>query len=447
MAEHKEGTIQTPPEWGIEPVPKNHRRLGKLDYFVLWSSLGNGLLVFWAGSLLVPQLDVFTALMIIVAGSLIGSLPLALAGIIGSDNAVPTMVMLRPAFGIRGSFLPSLLNVFQLIGWTTFELVVMSLAADQVSTKILGYSIFYVWVIFFSAILVLTGIGGPLTFVKQWLEKFEIWVLYGSVIWITYVLATSGQIHGVLSAPGKGGLPLLLAMDIVIAMPVSWMPLVSDYSRFAKSSSAGFWGTYIGYVIANVIGYGVGALLVLLTNTADVVAAILLVQFGAVTLLFILTYEADNGFADLYSAAVSIQNLFPKAKQRLLVIGIGILSMVLAMLIPIMQYEWFLLWIGAIFIPIFGVLLIDYFVINRRRYNVQAIYMHGGTYRYWREINLRAIAAWISGAAVYNLIVAYAPDLGASLPTLLVSALIYWLLSKIRPRGNDLIAATQSNPE
>jgi NCS1 family nucleobase:cation symporter-1 len=424
--------IQGPPEWGIKPVPRDHRLLGKFDYFVLWTSLGNGLLVFWAGTLLVPQLGLFTALFMIVIGSLIGSLPLALAGIIGSDNAVPTMVMLRPVFGIRGSFLPSVLNVLQLIGWTTFEIVVMALAADQVSMVVLGYSVFSFWVIVFAAVCILIGIVGPLTFVKQWLEKFAVWVLYGSMIWIVYFIATSGNIPEMLAAPGEGGLPLLLAMDIVIAMPVSWMPLVSDYNRFARSSNAGFWGTYIGYVMANVIGYGVGALLVLSMATADVVTAILLVQFGAVALLFILTYEVDNGFADLYSAAVSIQNIIPKARQRLLIVGIGILSMVLALVIPIMQYEGFLLWISSVFIPLFGILFTDYFVINRRKYDVKAIYKDNGVYRYWRGINLRAIIAWASGVLIYNLAVAYTPDTGASIPTLLATGFIFWLLDKIR---------------
>lgn len=430
MKESKKTRIQAPPEWGIEQVPERYRYLKALDYFVLWTSLGKGLLVFWAGSLLVPQLDLTTALLIIVAGSLIGSLPLALAGVIGSDNAVPTMVSLRPAFGVFGSYLPSLLNIIQLVGWTTFEIVVMALAADQVSTAVFNYSNFYLWVVIFTAVCILMGVLGPLAVVRQWLEKFAIWVLYGSTIWIVYIIATSGKVPEVLGSVNEGGLPLLLAMDIVIAMPVSWMPLVSDYNRFARSSRGGFWGTYVGYVVANVIGYGVGALLVLSMATADVVAAILLVQLGGVALLFILIYEVDNGFADLYSAAVSIQNIIPWARQRLFIVGLGVLSMFLAMLIPIMQYEWFLLWIGSVFIPLFGVMFTDYFIVNKRSYDMKGIYESDGPYRYWHGVNLRAVISWISGVIIYNLIVTYTPETGASIPTLLASALIYWLLNK-----------------
>ena len=109
--------IQAPPEWGIEPVPESHRILGFPDYLALWSSLGVGLLVLLAGTLLVPGLGLGQALLAILIGSVIGSLLLAVAGVVGSDQAIPTMVMLRPVLGIRGSYIPSVLNVIQLIGW------------------------------------------------------------------------------------------------------------------------------------------------------------------------------------------------------------------------------------------------------------------------------------------------------------------------------------------
>src|SRR5437764_10345884 len=103
--------LQSPPEWGIEPVPPSERKLGFVDYLVLWGDLGIGLLVLLAGSFLVPGLSLGQALGAIVIGSLIGSLLLALAGWIGSETAVPTMVLLRPVLGIRGSYVPTALNV------------------------------------------------------------------------------------------------------------------------------------------------------------------------------------------------------------------------------------------------------------------------------------------------------------------------------------------------
>ncbi len=114
--------IQPPPEWGIEPVPPAQRTLGSIDYLVLWGDLGIGLLVLLAGTFLVPGLSLGAALVAVVVGSILGALLLAVVGIVGSDNATPTMVLLRPVLGLRGSYVPTALNVLQLIGWTIFEL-------------------------------------------------------------------------------------------------------------------------------------------------------------------------------------------------------------------------------------------------------------------------------------------------------------------------------------
>ena len=113
--------IQAPPQRGIEPVPVEHRLLGFLDYFALWSSLGVGLLVLLAGTLLVPSLGMGPALVAIVVGTLIGNGLLGLVGLVGNRTGVPTMVLFRPSLGVRGSYLPTFLNVLQLVGAFRFS--------------------------------------------------------------------------------------------------------------------------------------------------------------------------------------------------------------------------------------------------------------------------------------------------------------------------------------
>src|SRR5438093_13702223 len=109
------------PVWGIRPVPPEHRRLSGLDFAVLWGDLSIGLLVLLTGALLVPSLGFPTALLAIVVGSVIGCIPLALVASAGAREGVPTMVLFRPVLGIRGSYLPSVLNIAQLVGWTGFD--------------------------------------------------------------------------------------------------------------------------------------------------------------------------------------------------------------------------------------------------------------------------------------------------------------------------------------
>ena len=153
--------LKSPTEWGIEPVPPARRVLGFLDFFVLWGDLGIGLLVMLAGTFLVPGLSLGHALLAILIGSAAGCFLLALVGVIGSATGVPTMVLLRPVLGVRGSFAPTVLNVLQLIGWTIFEFVVMGVAASTIARTLFGSSSYVAWAAVFAAIVILMGVGGP----------------------------------------------------------------------------------------------------------------------------------------------------------------------------------------------------------------------------------------------------------------------------------------------
>ncbi|MGC8961193.1 MAG: cytosine permease, partial [Candidatus Bathyarchaeia archaeon] len=237
------------------------------------------------------------------------------------------------------------------------------------------------------------------------------------------------------SSPAPGGLSFLLAVDLVIAMPISWMPLVADYNRFAGGAGRAFHGTYWGYFLANVLFYGLGALFILATGEADIVKAIAMVAFGIPALLLILVDETDNGFADIYSAAVSIQNLAPKVPQRISAPILGAVAFFASLILPVEQYEWFLLWIGAVFIPLFGVVMADYFIVKRGRLCVEELYKPGGDYWYRGGVNPPAVLAWILGFIFYYAILYFKPELGASIPTLIFTAFTYWILMEATPRG------------
>jgi len=422
--------IKAPPEWGIEPVDPSHRILGFLDYFVLWSSLGVGLLVLLAGSQLVPALGLGQALLAIVLGTAIGNIPLALLGYMGGKHGIPSMVLVRPSFGMRGSLLPTILNVVQLIGWTVFEISIMASAADAFSRIAFGYSNFGLWATAFASICTLMAIGGPLAVIRKWLEKFAIWLVYGTAGWLLYGLLSSHSAAELFAAKPAGGLSFSLAMDLVIAMPISWMPLVADYNRFASTPSRASWGTYLGYFVANVLFYSLGALLVLATGQPDLIRAIAALVMGIPALLIILVDETDNAFADIYSAAVSIQNALPKLPQKASAPLIGLVGLIISLVLPIEQYEWFLLWIGSVFIPLFGVVIADN-LIERGGYDLGELYRAGGRYWYSKGVNPIAISSWGFGVAFYYLMVREFPDLGASIPSLLLSSAIYLALMKL----------------
>lgn len=421
-----------PGEWGIAPVPASERRLGFVDYFVLWSDLGVGLLVLLAGTLLVPALGLAQALLAILIGSVLGSLLLAWAGLIGSDTGVPTMALLRPTLGIRGSYLPTVLNLTQLVGWGTFEIIIMAQAADGITKPLLGTSAFPVWVLLVGAFCTLLAVGGPIRVVRQWLEKFAVWLMLGTSVWLTAVLVTREDFGALLWAPGKGGLAFWAAVDLVIAMPVSWIPLVADYSRFARSGRGAFWGTAAGYLLANVWFYALGAGLLLALKTQDLIAAIMATAGGWLALGIILVDETDEAFADIYSAAVSSQNLWPTLRQRPGALTVGALCTALALTVPLTQYEHFLLLIGSVFVPLFGVLAADYFLLRRRRIDPGALQQVGGAYWYRGGFAWRGLLAWGVGIATYHAVAAVLPALGSSLPSFALAFAVRWLLQEGR---------------
>jgi NCS1 family nucleobase:cation symporter-1 len=414
--------FKAPPEWGTEPVPTEKRVLRSLDYFILWSSLAVGLLVLEAGGLL-AGLPMTVALAVALLGSIIGSVMLALAGGIGSKYGVPTMVSLRAILGLRGSYMPTILNIVQLVSWASFEILIMANSALLIAGDFLGPYTKYFWILFFAAWCMLLSLGGPLTVVRQWLEKFAIWLVYGTTAFITYTILSKPAL---LSFQGGEPLPVALALDLVIAMPISWWPLISDYNRFSRDEKGAFIGTATGYTFANFWFYALGILLALAYPGSGAVSAIASIMFGGLALTILLVDETDNGFADIYSAAVSMQNVSPKSKQWKLIAATTMVSALMTALMPEqwqLAYEGFLLYIGAVFIPLLGVLSMDFYIIKKGQCKVEEFYVSAKHYR------IKPIFAWLIGIITY-FILYYYTTIGSSIPSFIVSALALYMFEK-----------------
>ncbi|MFN2526237.1 MAG: cytosine permease [Actinomycetota bacterium] len=411
--------IEALPDFGIEPVPIQHRRLSALDLAVLWGDLGIGLLVLVTGALLVPGLGFVTALWAILIGSVIGVALLALAAVAGADHGIPTMVLFRPVLGVRGSWVPSALNALQLIGWTAVGFWAMSYVADVVAQRIFGFSARGLWLAIAAIVCTALAWWGPVGVTRVWLERFGAWLIAGISLAITILLVTSDGIGEALRAPGAGGFPTFgQALDLVIAMPISWLPLVADYGRFARRPRAAFRGTFVGYLVANIWLYALGAMLVLgagaAPDPAAIAGGILAVAGGSLAgflfLLGLLVGETDEAFADIYSGAVSLQNIWPRASQRLLIGAISVIGVILAAWLTMQRYEAFLFLIGSVFVPLFGIFAADYFVIRRRRLQVDSLYQTGGRYWYTAGVRWSAFAPWVVGFAVYHWIAPTGPE-------------------------------------
>ena len=450
------GWLRKPQDWGIEPVPKDKRDLRTIDLAVLWFNLGVGLLVLYAGTFITYYgFGLVPLLVIVVAGSVIGSVFLAGAGTLGTRHGVPTMVSLRPIFGRRGSFVPTVLNAAQLFGWTALEIWVMSVAATALSGPFLGVATGAFWVVLFGAFCGLLAWGGPLVVVKDWLERIGLWLVLLGAGWITFRLATAPTAVSALPLWGGDWTKAGLGLDLVIAMPISWWPLVADYNRFAQSNRKAFLGTTLGYVAANTWFYLLGAVMVLVLALGDpgqVFASAIVAVYGALALVAILADETDNGFANIYSTSVSVQNIRPHATLRRLVPIITAAGLAVAALLTalpqasVLVYQPFLYVIGGVFVPMLGVVLADVYVVRRSGYEPSE-FQQGGT-----RSSLPAFMAWVLGMAVYFPIYLVNSNylsldlgglnlIGASLPSFALSAAVYIAASRVLAPSDEKLPA------
>ena len=428
------------PDPGIAPVPDEQRTLTTFDMAVLWGDLGIGLLVLVTGALLVPALGFGVALIAIVLGSVIGVALLSLAAAAGAQHGVPTMVLFRPVLGLRGSWLPSVLNVIQLLGWTAVELWAMSFVADLVSERVFGFSARGLWLVIVAVVCATLALWGPVGVTRVWMERFGAWVIVGISLVVTALVLVRGDIGTALTAPGTGGFPNFgQALDLVIAMPISWLPLVADYTRFARRPRGAFVGTFWGYLIANIWLYALGALLVLgpgsVPDPAGIAAGILAIAGGSIAgllfLLGLLVGETDEAFANIYSGAVSFQNVFPRIPLRVLVVGITLTGAALAAGLTMVLYEAFLFFLGSVFVPLFGIMAADHFVNRRSKVHIDDLYARRGRYWFQGGVRASALVPWVAGFIVFHWInpspLAWWLDVTASLFGTPLSEQVSWL--------------------
>ena len=402
----------------LTPVPADRRVFGAFDAFSLWFSLGIGLLVLQAGAFLVPGLGLGAALAAIVTGSVLGALLLAAAGVVGADTGLSAMGSLRLALGARGAAIPAVLNAVQLTGWGAFEIIAMRDSADALARQTFGVSSPLAWTLLFGALATGLAVMGPVSFVRRFLRAWGLWLLLAGAGWLSWRLLAEHDLAALLAKAGTGEMSFGAGVDLVVAMPLSWLPLIADYTRFGRSPRGMFRGSAVGYLLANIWFMALGAAYALAAGGGEgMLLTALAASGGGIALLLIVIDETDNTFADIHSAAISTATLVRVRPARLALV-FGAICTAIALVAPIGRYEGFLLLIGSVFAPLFGVLLSDHFIVRRR--SAAAV---GRTAM--RGLNLPGLTAWAIGIGAFQAFSRLAPDIGATLPAFAVAAVVY----------------------
>jgi putative hydroxymethylpyrimidine transporter CytX len=358
-------------EPGRTLVDEQPRTLGVFDQFALWGNLGVSLLgPAYAYYVLVPgaqQLSLVAALSAVVLGSVLGTIPVGLAALAGARSGSPAMVLLRGLFGTKLSYLPTVFNLLQCLGWGVFEIVVIAEAAEQ----LLPWHVRWLYVVL-AGVLTTAMALRPLGVVRTLRRYALVAVALSSVYFLIQFLREPlpSVTHGTWSG-------FWTAVDGVMAVSISWVPLAADYTRHSRSGAGAFTGTVVGYSVTQILYYVLGLLAFSTVvhgysgDNAPVFHAFIAVPLGWLPFAILVLRELDESFTNVYSTATSVQNLRPLADRRALAVVIGTLATLGALVLHLgSDYQNFLTLIGSIFVPLSAVFIVDYFVLRRGHWDV-----------------------------------------------------------------------------
>jgi len=376
--------------------------------FALWFGAAISLAEIMTGSLLAP-LGLTKGLAAIIAGHLIGTLILAVVGLIGFKEGKPSLVASRISLGRYGSYAVTVFNIIQLVGWTAIMLIQCARSLQSITGRIWGFENF-------PLLVILTGllVGVWALYLNRGvslINNIAVLLLLG----LTFILMRVVLPGGGSPAPVTGEISFGAALELSIIMPLSWVPLIADYTMSARSGRGSFWGSFLGYFLGSTLMYSTGLLAALYAGTSDVVQILTGLHMGVSVLLLVVLSTVTTTFLDVYSAVMSTLNLKMNLSRSGLILIFTLLGTVLAIYFPMEEYEGFLYMIGSIFAPVFTVVIINHF------------HTRGD----WAEekCNTLGLAAAALGVAAYYTAGEYDLALGSTLPAMAFTTMAYLFLT------------------
>ena len=386
--------------------------LRSFSLFALWFGAAISMAEIFTGGLLAP-LGFSDGVKAILLGHFIGGVIMLLAGAIGAYSKLPAMMSTRISFGLYGSYLFSLLNIIQLIGWSAVMIISGGRAANELSVALFGFDNLYVWGIMITLMIALWIALGKDGFGK--LNVVAVILLLGLTLFLCTIVFKEGSIF---SKTSSGEMSFGTALELSIIMPLSWLPLVSDYTRFASEKKSGLMATFVGYFLGSSLMYAVGLALALYAKDASVGSLMLGLRLGFLALGIVLLSTVTTTFLDAYSAGVTSLNLFPRWNERYVALLMTAIGCMVALFTPIEQYETFLYAIGSVFGPLFAIVLSDYFIFKKTEIMPNI------------ALSIGSFIVWIVGVILYYQFQGMNLVLGTTLPTMLATTGLFIITKK-----------------
>ena len=364
---------------------------------LIWFGAGVSLAEILTGTYFAP-LGFGKAMAAILLGHLIGGLMMFAAGMIGAKERKSAMETVKMSFGERGSLLFAVLNVLQLVGWTAIMIYDGALAADGVL-----HTGIWVWAIIIGALIVvwifvgLTNLGKLNT-----VAMTALFIL--SLVLFKVIFFGSGSAAPVVD---DGSLTFGAAVELAVAMPLSWLPLISDYTREAEKPFAATFVSVVVYSLVSIFMYMIGMGAAIFTGEYDIAQIMLKTGFGVVGLLIIVFSTVTTTFLDAYSAGVSSVSISSKIKEKWA-----------AIVYPMDNITNFLYLIGSVFAPMIAVQIADYFILKKADAGESAFQ--------WRNL-----VVWLVGFVLYRVLMHVDTPVGNTLPDMVITVIVCVIVEKI----------------
>ena len=424
---------------------------------MIWLAANLVVTTLLTGTLFVPGVSFASASTMIIVGTLLGVVVLTLIGNMGTRTGLPTMALTRGSFGMRGSLLPAAANLIILMGWSWVQAMLAGVTVNYLVHEATGYSNPVLFSVLCQTLVVVLAIFGHtgISHVEPWLA-LAILIVMGFVFAAAFSAFSPSEFFSIPVDTSLSETPLI-TLDMVIATAISWTVLSADMNRHAKSSTAGIVGSGIGYTLSTSIAMFLGlvAFSTVILREHDAIAfdpAVIVAEFGwPLGIAIFLSVMATNTMV-VFGMVTSAVNARSAWKLRfvptaLVLGGISILGATWLSLLG--QFTDFLFVISAFFVPVFAIMIADYYILKRRGYSRQ-ILQDGKASRYWytNGVNWAAVIVWIIGAILSYVLSYIAPSpIGANIPAFVVSfglylAIMYGLGTKFdfrTPQDNEKV--------
>lgn len=389
----------------------NKRTVSSVSQILLWFAASVSIAEIMTGTLLAP-LGLSKGLAAIVIGHVIGAFILFLAGMIGGASGYSGAESSRISFGAIGSYGFSVLNILQLLGWTAVMIINGAMAMNQISKSLLNVESETICSIIIGLIICLWIALGMKALVRVNAVICVVLLLLSLLLGYTVFSNPENVAQATEGAISFGG-----AVELNAAMSLSWLPLISDYTRKLKNPKIGTVGSVISYFLGSMLMFAIGLGAALYTNNSDIATIMLSAGFGIAALILVVFSTVTTTFLDVFSAGVSAANFSKKINEKKAALLMCIIGTCIAIFVPITQYENFLYLIGSFFSPLFAILFVDYYIFKRK--DISAAY------------NIKNSVLWLVGFILYRLVLSVDFVLGITLPVMIVIAVLTYIVNVI----------------